>query len=111
VVWLDVAYKDGTGSKLRPAVVIEARDDLLVVPLGTQREGTKAMDTCALADWSEAGLSRPSHTRPPVILDAGDVLDLVGRVTVRDWRRIVIWSRRFEDRLVSPRRSGVLTTS
>jgi hypothetical protein len=111
VVWLDVAYHDGTGSKLRPAVVIEAGDELLVVPLGTDRQPIQATDSYALADWSEAGLPRPSRTRPPVVVDAGDVLDLVGRVTDRDWRRIVMWSKRFEDHLVRSVTPGVPATA
>jgi hypothetical protein len=100
VVLLNIAYDDGTDAKVRPAVVIESGAELLVVPLGTERQLPKAIGSYVLADWSEAGLSRPSLTRPPVIVDAGDVLDLVGRVTDRDWRRIVIWSKRFEDRLL-----------
>jgi hypothetical protein len=95
VILIDVQYQDLSGSKLRPAAVVDAGVRTLAVPFGTFRPKVMRAGGYLLRDWAEAGLSRPSITRPPVEIDSSDILDLVGRVSERDWRRILVWSSTF----------------
>jgi hypothetical protein len=95
VILIDVQYHDLSGSKLRPAAVVDVGVRTLAVPFGTSRSTKRKAGGYLLRDWAEAGLSRPSLTRPPVEIDSSDILDLIGRVSERDWRRIVVWSSNF----------------
>lgn len=94
VVLVAVPFVDGSGSKLRPAVVIGVwGDHVEIVPLGTIR-GSTSSAMHPIEDWEQAGLSRPSFARSLMGAKTGDILDLVGRVTEYDWRRTVIWAHR-----------------
>lgn len=86
IVLLNLEYADGSGSKLRPAVVVDcAEDALTVLPLSSvARHGN------ALTDWSECGLSRPSYMRSPRLVSSRSVLGRVGEVSNVDWQRILI---------------------
>ena len=89
VVLLDIAFADSSGSKLRPTVVLEVRDEsIVVVPLRTIKPG-RHPNGFQLENWEAAGLSRPSATMAPVEVAPGRVLAAVGRVSERDWRGIV----------------------
>lgn len=89
VVLLDVAFADPSGSKLRPTVVVEVRDEsMLVVPLRTVRPGRR-LGTFQLENWETAGLSRPSATMAAKEVPRGCVLAALGRVSGRDWRGVV----------------------
>ena len=61
LAWL--VFSDGQGAKRRPVLVVQdfGDDDLLVVPITSQRART-ATDLL-LADWQGAGLKLPSTVR------------------------------------------------
>ena len=61
LAWL--VFSDGQGAKRRPVLVVQdfGDDDLLVVPITSQRART-ARDLL-LADWQGAGLKLPSTVR------------------------------------------------
>jgi hypothetical protein len=89
VVLLDVVFADHSGSKLRPAVVIDVGDEaMMLVPLRTVRPGLRTTNY-QLQDWAIASLSRPTATMPAIKASVGDVLALVGSVSGRDWRGVV----------------------
>ena len=64
VVLLDVAFADSSGSKF-PAVVVEVRDEsIVVVPLRTVSHGRR-VGGFQLENSEAPGLSRPSATMAP----------------------------------------------
>jgi mRNA interferase MazF len=61
LAWL--VFSDGQGAKRRPVLVVHdfGDDDLLVVPITSQRARTAA--DLVLTDWKNAGLQLPSTVR------------------------------------------------
>jgi mRNA interferase MazF len=61
LAWL--IFSDGQGAKRRPVLVVHdfGDDDLLVVPITSQRARTVA--DLVLTDWKSAGLQLPSTVR------------------------------------------------
>jgi hypothetical protein len=93
VVLMDVAYDDGTGSKLRPVVVLDMGAALKVLPVRTVRHRQQA-GVSLLRDWATAGLSRPSFVTGPLSITLDAVLSKLGRVSHHDWQRLNIWAVR-----------------
>ena len=83
VVLVDVPYREGTGSKQRPAVVVGRDGDRIVVRAFTTAE---PRDPCGYQEveptWKN-GLTRRSWLRPDTCIVTGDaVVETRGRVDV-----------------------------
>ena len=90
VVLLDFPYTDGTGSGLRPALVLlDIGDADFVAARVTSREAIDGYDV-QLHDWRSAGLIRPSVARPHklVTLDKRLIEQRIGLVSQFDWDRV-----------------------
>lgn len=90
VLLLEVAYTDLQGAKRRPAVVISndeynrASPDAVIVPL-TASGARLRMGDFRIANWSSAGLMRPSVARArPTTVARGRIERKLGRVSEAD---------------------------
>ena len=81
ILWLTVAYTDGSGSKRRPVVVVSSaalnqqRRDVAVIALTSKQEPfTTYPGELLLEDWQAAGLSRLSAIKPVFVTYQQDIL-------------------------------------
>lgn len=86
VVYARIPYRDGTGEKVRPAVVIRKEGQKIFVT--TTSSGLRGPE---IIEHAGTGLSRRSHLRLDLVEVARvDVLDIIGEVSSDDWARIVL---------------------
>lgn len=90
VFFVNVRFSDDSGIKRRPAVVVSVnslhmtRQDALIVPLTTNLAAQRFGDRL-VADWSEAGLPRPSMAKGVIeTVERSTFGAFVGRLTARD---------------------------
>ena len=87
VVWADVPFADGTGSKGRPAVVIAASGStvsLLPVTSSLSRCGYPAIHA-ELSGWDEAGLNRPCAVQQRLVrVDRFVITEILGALNPYD---------------------------
>lgn len=91
-----VQYSDGTGSKVRPAVVIKFNDETIQIYRVTSKFESKSeairSHYLEIIDWYRAGLNRPSYidTVQAYELNVNQVaIRLVGRLSNRDRERLI----------------------
>ncbi|MDD1703457.1 MAG: type II toxin-antitoxin system PemK/MazF family toxin [Methanoregula sp.] len=88
VILAPVPFDERRETKTRPAVVISAREngDVCVCPVSSRPPADAPCVPLALEDFSEGGLDLFSEsfvlTSKVVVLRAGDVIGLKGRLTV-----------------------------
>jgi mRNA interferase MazF len=91
VVLIPFPYTDLSASKTRPAVVVSSglyhrtRPDLLLAYVSSQISQAHPALDYVLADWSLAGLPKPSFVRPKIAaVEPSLVVHQVGSLSVRD---------------------------
>jgi hypothetical protein len=92
VVWAEIPFADGSGTKTRPAVVIErARRYVVVRPVtSAPKRARYARTQTELSGWKSAGLSRPSAVQSRLVeLDRSAVGDVVGVLAGADRTAII----------------------
>jgi hypothetical protein len=98
-VTVNLGFDDDTGSKLRPVVVVDCSNEMmLVLPLTSKTRSSPWNGEAELRDWAHSGLAQPSRTKPPRTLSTSIVLQHIGRVSQHDWRNALILLRRWERR-------------
>jgi hypothetical protein len=87
VVWADIPFADGTGSKGRPAVVVDASGSavtLLPVTSSPSRRHFPRLYV-ELSDWDEAGLNRPCAVQQRLVrVDRSSVSEILGKLDPYD---------------------------
>ena len=90
VLFLEVTYTDLRGAKRRPAVVVSNDEynangaDIVIVPLTASATRLWTGDY-RIADWSSAGLLRPSVARArPTTVTQRRIIRRLGRLTAAD---------------------------
>ena len=89
-----VDFPGATGAKRRPAVVISTdtyhahRPDVILCLLTTQFRAAMAPTDYPLQDWSAAGLHAPSVFRAYVGTRLASDVQMIGRLSDRDWREV-----------------------
>lgn len=91
VVWAHIDFRDGTGEKARPAVVVDVRGTEVVVLPGTTSVRRHALrDHVEVRDLDDAGLRRPTGiSTMPVSVDRIDLTAISGSLSPHDHQRIV----------------------
>ncbi len=91
-----IQYSDGTGSKIRPAVVIKFNDEVIQTYRITSKFESKSeairSQYLEIIDWYRAGLNRPSYIDTVQVyeLDVNQVaIRLVGKLSNRDRDRLI----------------------
>jgi mRNA interferase MazF len=91
VVLIPFPYTDLSASKTRPAVVVSSglyhrtRPDVLLAYVSSQVSKAHSVLDYVLADWSLAGLPKPSFVRPKIAaVEPSLVVHQVGRLSVRN---------------------------
>jgi hypothetical protein len=87
VVWAHVPYEDGTGEKLRPAVVVErCGRDVTILPATTSASRWRyPNNSVEVRDLAAAGLTKPTGIKMrSVTVDIIEVLSIVGRLGEAD---------------------------
>lgn len=91
VILIRYPFSDLSGSKVRPAVVINAphiSQDLIIVPL-TSRTGSLLPGEFALANWQEAGLNVASAIKRGIYTVQKDLcLKTVGQLSSTDQNQL-----------------------
>jgi mRNA-degrading endonuclease toxin of MazEF toxin-antitoxin module len=86
LVLIRIPFPQGTGSKVRPAVVVfdEGDDDFVAAPV-TSRAGRSQFDL-TITDWHAAGLNVPSVARIHKLatLHKSDLIRTIGRLSPTD---------------------------
>jgi mRNA interferase MazF len=86
VVLIRVSFHQGTGGKVRPAVVVldTGDDDFLAAPITSQRRAS--VYETALEDWRSAGLNVASFVRVHKlsVLAKADVIRRIGQLSEGD---------------------------
>ena len=90
-----------TGIKRRPAVVISTVDyhtvvgDVILGAVTTNLTIATTSTDHLIADWSEAGLRRPSAFRSFLVtLPQSEVLAVIGHLSSSDWQKIQVCIRK-----------------
>jgi hypothetical protein len=93
VVLAHVPFAERDDWKTRPAVILTVGDRAVVVQPVTSSWTRGAFGCLELADWSDAGLSRPcALMRRSVNLDRRlDLISVIGHLSARDWESVVAW--------------------
>jgi mRNA interferase MazF len=88
-----VDFRGAMGIKRRPSVVVSTdlyhatRPDLIIAELTSVIPATLAPTDYLLQDWAAAGLHKPSVFRVYLVMvEAQDVLALIGHLSDRDWQ-------------------------
>lgn len=95
-----VDFAGATGVKRRPAVVVSSniyhahRPDLILAVLTTQVASAATPLDYLLQDWASAGLHRPSAFRAYFGMASPSAVQVIGRVSERDWQNIQVCLRR-----------------
>jgi mRNA-degrading endonuclease toxin of MazEF toxin-antitoxin module len=95
VVWADVPYADGTGSKGRPAVIIDASGSTVtLLPVTSSLSRRRFPWTCVeLSGWDEAGLNRPCAVQHRLVqVDRCAVTEILGALNPYDHSVVCAWS-------------------
>lgn len=91
VVWAHIGFRDGTGEKARPAVVVEVRGrDVVLLPATTSEKRHRLLDHVEVLDLAEAGLDRPTGISTiPVVVDRRiDLTSIAGDLSEQDRQRV-----------------------
>lgn len=96
VVVSRIQYSDGTGSKIRPAVVVKFNDEVIQTYRITSQFESKSekikSQYLEIIDWYQAGLHKPSYIDTVQIyeLDLNEfAIKLIGKLSNRDRDRLV----------------------
>jgi mRNA-degrading endonuclease toxin of MazEF toxin-antitoxin module len=86
VVWTRIRYRDGSGDKTRPAVVIARTGrTILVAPATTSVDRALALGAVRIENLASAGLGRATAVQPRLVeVDRIDLVDRVGRLAEDD---------------------------
>lgn len=94
VVRVRIRFTSGTGSKIRPALVLtgteyhDSRRDAIVLPLTSNRAVFYPADY-DLADWQSAGLPVASKVKcSPETIERSSIAGIFGQVSANDLARI-----------------------
>lgn len=85
-------YAEGTDGKYRPAVVVAKHGQVVtLIALTTSRRATEASDVSVL-DLEDAGLHKATRARTarPECVDRAKVIQVLGRLSARDFTRILL---------------------
>lgn len=99
---VEIAFTDGSGSKVRPALVLgDQGADVVVAPLTTRRARTEF--DVELDAWAKAGLTARGTVRCAKIGSVSRTLvyKVVGHVLPDDWQRISSATSRWFNLLVA----------
>ena len=91
VVWAHIGFRDGTGEKARPAVVLEVRSrEVVLLPGTTSEKRHRLRDHVEVLDLDEAGLDRPTGVSTiPVVVDRKiDLTSIAGELSEQDHVRV-----------------------
>jgi hypothetical protein len=91
VVWAHIGFRDGTGEKARPAVVVEVRGrEVVLLPGTTSEKRHRLRDHVEVLDLDEAGLDRPTGVSTiPVVVDRRiDLTSIAGELSEQDHDRV-----------------------
>lgn len=92
VVWAHVPYRDGTGEKTRPAVVLSATShEVMVLAVTTSSKRLSyPWRYVELLDRERAGILRPSAVDlEPISIDRIDVVNITGELSTADAERVL----------------------
>jgi hypothetical protein len=94
VVWADVPFADGTGSKGRPAVVIDASGSTVTLQPVTSSLSRRRCPWryLELSGWDEAGLSRPCAVQQRRVQVDRVVTEILGVLNPYDHSMVFAWS-------------------
>ncbi len=86
VVWAHVEFRDGTGEKTRPVVVVAVDGRrVTVLPCTTSPRRRRLRGHVELVDLRDAGLTRATGVaRNPVTIDRIELLGICGSLSERD---------------------------
>ena len=91
VVWAHIGFRDGTGEKARPAVVLEVRSrEVVLLPGTTSDKRHRLRDHVEVLNLDEAGLGRPTGISTiPVVVDRRiDLTSISGELSETDRQRV-----------------------
>ncbi len=72
IVIVPFPFSDQSAAKKRPAVVISsnahntASSDLVIMAVTSHKEKTAGIEECAIKNWKEAGLLKPSYIKSAI---------------------------------------------
>lgn len=91
VVLVPFPFSDQSTTKKRPAVVISSdiyhktSSDIVIVAVTSQPEKIPGMEQCAIEDWKESGLLKPSFIKTAIsTVECKLVLKKLGAISERD---------------------------
>ena len=91
IILVQYPFSDLSGSKVRPAIVVNApyvSQDVFIVPL-TSKTSPLLVGEFALTDWTAAGLNVPTAVKRGLYTIHQDlVVKMVGRLSQRDADRL-----------------------
>lgn len=92
VVWAHVPYRDGTGEKTRPAVVVSTTShEVVILPVTTSPNRLRHPDWYVeVQDLDRAGILHPSAVAlQPVVVDRIDLINITGELSPADAERVL----------------------
>ncbi len=91
IILVPFPFSDQSTTKKRPAVVISSDDynenspDIIIMAITSRIEQAFYMGECFIENWQDAGLLRPSSTKPAIsTIEKSLILKKLGRLSPRD---------------------------